>query len=310
MPEGIHEAAPIASALVIGIGGSGVQTLARLRSAVRDHQPSGQVAMDNVKFLAIDSGGAERSDPGASTGHRSEQGRVLQHRTRRDERQQVRQDRLAQRRDPARVLGCRPATQRVAHPGNEAQPPAWQPRLPHPVESVQDAIRTSLNQVLSLAPEQMGWRQRRRAVAAAGLHRRLVRRGTGSSGFLHVLHAVHRAAGEAGVSAQVYPVLFLPDVFAHARDDTANPAATTRGHWANAYAFFAELDHVLTEPQAFDDLLCPAHALPTNVETVDVVKAAFLIDGRLTDGGQFDGRTPSTLPRPGSTRCWSRRTGR
>jgi hypothetical protein len=157
-------------------------------------------------------------------------------------------------------------------------------------QQVEGAVRTALNQVLAINPDQ--WRSgsdggRAKVpvfivASCAG--------GTGSSGFLHVLHAVHRATIAAGVTAEVYPVIFLPDVFARARQRGLDPASETRGHWANAYAFLAELDLVLSEPLAFDDLLCPPHQSPTNVETIDVVKSAFLIDGRLTDGGQFDER--------------------
>lgn len=289
MPEGIHEAAPIASALVIGIGGSGVQTLARLRSAVRDRNRPGQVAMDNVKFLAIDS--VEQNDQIPALPPGTGLSKDEFYNIARDAMNANRYVKTAWRNDAilreSWDVDYRPPNESLTQ-GMKRSRPLGNLVFRTQSSRVQDAIRTSLNQVLSLAPEQMaggsdGGRSQLPVFIVASSAG-----GTGSSGFLHVLHAVHRAAGEAGVSAQVYPVLFLPDVFAHARDDTANPAATTRGHWANAYAFFAELDHVLTEPQAFDDLLCPAHALPTNVETVDVVKAAFLIDGRLTDGGQFD----------------------
>ena len=54
MTQTANTAPPISSALVIGIGGSGVHTLARLRSAVRDKSRPGVVALDNVEFLAID----------------------------------------------------------------------------------------------------------------------------------------------------------------------------------------------------------------------------------------------------------------
>lgn len=41
MTEPNDQAPPIASALVIGVGGSGVHTLARLRAAVRDSSRPG-----------------------------------------------------------------------------------------------------------------------------------------------------------------------------------------------------------------------------------------------------------------------------
>lgn len=44
---------PISAAVVIGIGGSGIQTITRLRSAARADRPD-QAAIDSLKFVGID----------------------------------------------------------------------------------------------------------------------------------------------------------------------------------------------------------------------------------------------------------------
>ncbi len=44
---------PVSTAVVIGIGGSGIQTISRVRAALRAQRPD-QAAIDSIKFLGID----------------------------------------------------------------------------------------------------------------------------------------------------------------------------------------------------------------------------------------------------------------
>ena len=156
MPEGIHEAAPIASALVIGIGGSGVQTLARLRSAVRDRNRPGQVAMDNVKFLAIDS--VEQNDQIPALPPGTGLSKDEFYNIARDAMNANRYVKTAWRNDAilreSWDVDYRPPNESLTQ-GMKRSRPLGNLVFRTQSSRVQDAIRTSLNQVLSLAPEQM-----------------------------------------------------------------------------------------------------------------------------------------------------------
>lgn len=289
MSEPNDQAPPIASALVIGVGGSGVHTLGRLRAAVRDASRPGVVAVDNVKFLAIDAVEQNAQLPALPPGAGLAAEEFLNiASTPINAYEYVRRawqhdDTLRSSWDSDYI----PPNQALTD-GMKRSRPLGNLVFRVQADKVVASLRRLLDEVVALNPDQYrrgSDSSRARvpvfiAASSAG--------GTGSSGFLHVLHAIHRAAVAAGVDLAVYPVIFLPDVFASARVGSLDPQMEERAHWSNAYAFFSELDYVISEPRAFDTLLCPSDEMPTEVQAIDVVETVFLIDGKLTDGSQIE----------------------
>ncbi len=289
MTEPNDQAPPIASALVIGVGGSGVHTLARLRAAVRDSSRPGVVAVDNVKFLAIDAVEQNSQLPALPPGAGLEADEFLNiaaspiNAYEYVRRAWQHDDTLRSSWDSDYI----PPNQALTD-GMKRSRPLGNLVFRVQSEKVTASLRRLLDEVVALNPDQYrrgSDSSRARvpvfiAASSAG--------GTGSSGFLHVLHAIHRAASAAGVDLAVYPIVFLPDVFASARAGSLDPQMEERAHWSNAYAFFSELDYVISEQRAFDTLLCPSSEMSANVQAIDVVESIFLIDGKLTDGSQIE----------------------
>lgn len=288
MTNEIRQAPPIASAVVIGLGGSGVHTLARLRAIVRDTSRTDRVAVDNVRFLAIDAVGQNSQLPALPKGTGLSPDEFLN-------------------------IASTPLNAfeyvRQASQHDEALSASWDTSYNAPNQPLTDgmkrsralgnlafrvqagellaAVRGTLDAVVALNPGQYRHGSESSKARIPVFIASSCVGGTGSSGFLHVLHAVHRAAKACGVDVAVYPVIFLPDVFMGVRASSLDSRMEERAHQSNAYAFFAEFDYVISEPRAFDELLCPTDAMTTGVRALDVVERAFLIDGRLTDGSQI-----------------------
>ena len=53
---------PVAAAVVIGLGGSGIQTITRLRNAVRSNRPE-EAAIDAIQFVGIDAVDEDQQNP-------------------------------------------------------------------------------------------------------------------------------------------------------------------------------------------------------------------------------------------------------
>jgi hypothetical protein len=299
MSEGNHLTPPIASALVIGVGGSGIHTLSRLRAAVRDSSRPGVVAIDNVKFFGIDAveqnaqlpplppgtglGPDEFFDIAASPINAFEYVReAWQH-----------DEALRNSWDSNYVAPNQPLTD-----GMKRSRPLGNLVFRVQGDKVGSALRRCIDSVVALNPDKYTQGSQSSVARIPVFIVASCAGGTGSSGFLHVLHGVHRAASAAGVSLAVYPVIFLPDVFASARVNSLNPEMEARAHWSNAYAFLSELDYVISEDGAFDELVGPGDGA-TTVRAIDVVQNIFLIDGKMTDGSQIGQRDAYDLAAAG-----------
>lgn len=293
MPEGIaQQAAPtMSTALVIGIGGSGVQTLGRLRRALRDTSRPDTTRIDNVHLLAIDAVGQDRQFPPLPPDAH-----------------------LAQE-EYYSIIGD-PAPNAYTYvqsrlPHDPVLRQSWDGDYIAPNEPLTDGLKRSRplgdlafevnraelqGQIESLFSRALRLDDRRMMYENATQARLPVfiaastAGGTGSSGFLHVLHAVHRISAARAIALQVYPVLFLPRVFYDAVGLGSSPSAIREGHKANAYAFFAELEAAVTVEGFLDDQL--ARGYEQRVDSArtaqDLLATAFLINGQLSDGYVLD----------------------
>jgi len=238
------EQRPISAAVVIGVGGSGIQTIARLRSALRAGRVD-QRAVDAVSFLGIDSVSQERMMPPLPANVELAAGEYLN------------------------ILGNAPVNGRQfveqQLQGNAFLQQWWDPAYEAPDETldrglkrermlgrlaftlvreelvtkIQDAIR----QAIKLDPAGGGAGNLAASIpvyivaSSAG--------GTGSAGFLEVVLAAWRAAREIGenFAPVIRGFVFLPTVFRGAVAADVNSEEVGIAHDANAFAFFREVDH-------------------------------------------------------------------
>lgn len=277
----------MSTAIVIGIGGSGVQTLGRLRRAVRDATRPDNVLVDNVHLLAMDAVDQSRQNPPLPA-----------------------ECYLAED-EYFNIVGDNPinAYEYVsqAFAFDAALQQSWDPDYTPPNEPLTDGLKRSrglgdlafeLNRARVESQIELVFSRAlaggdQRAIYQQAAQARLpviiaasACGGTGASGFLHVLHTVHRIALRRGVRLQVYPVVYLPRVFYDAVGKGLDATTIRQAHKSNAYAFLGELELMLTDPTALDRHFARRadEKILTRITPQDVVATVFLVDGQLSDG--------------------------
>lgn len=109
--------------------------------------------------------------------------------------------------------------------------------------------------------------------------------GTGSSGLLEVIHKVWEAARGMGLPPDIRLFLFMPGVFESEARNSPNPEAQIANMRANAYGFLRELDHFITHSDRLPDEVCaPSPTGKTEIEPGALVDQVFLIDRQLSNG--------------------------
>ena len=277
----------MSTALVIGIGGSGVQTLGRLRRAIRDRDRPDSTMVDNIHLLAMDAVSQQRQMPPLA------------------------QECFLADDEFFKIVGDQPINAyeyvRDAMNHDRVLRESWDADYVAPNEPLTDGLKRSRglgdlafeinrerieSQISTLFRKSLV-NDDQRAIYGQNATARLpvvivasACGGTGASGLLHVLHAVHRVAHQRNVRLQVYPVVYLPDVFADSISLGQNPAAIRLAHKSNAYAFLSELELVITKEGCFDELLArgPDERTSGWMTSQDIVSKVYLIDGKLSDG--------------------------
>ncbi len=272
-----------ANTVVIGVGGSGVQVVSRLRAAVRDRARPSQSRLDGVAFLGIDALEMTSQYPALPKGVGLADDEFIN------------------------VAGqvFNPAEYVRAQLQSNGEVSKWfDPTYEVPNEPIVHALARS--RMLGHLAFDFARHNIERAVKQAIDRARHVRPmdqgagggvlnldvfivascvgGTGSSGFLPVLAAVHKMSKDVGPGVKVWPVIMLPGVFGETRATSSDPAELERAHEANAYAFFRELDHVISVPGALDRYFTPDGELPIAVDANGIAKCVFVVDAQLHDG--------------------------
>lgn len=270
---------PVSAAVVIGLGGTGVQTVARIKSAV-DAGRIDQEAHNAVTFLAIDAVGTDKMNPplpdgvglsgdlmnltgfnaGAYLDGQLPNDRFLQQWWDNDYR--VDRGELIDGLKRERMLGRLCFHQEV-------------PR-----------VRKLIQQKMS---EALGIRADVVAAGRGGADGGEIAvyivcssvGGTGSSGFLEVLGAVHLAAKDLSVTAKIRPFIVLPGAFSSSLKDQQSVLAIESAQRANAYAFFKELDHFIKNKQEFLESLGHKDSIAPGV---DLVHSVYLFDATVGSG--------------------------
>lgn len=276
------EVLPLSSALVIGVGGSGIQTLARLRRAVRDDSRPSISAVDNIKLLGIDAVDITGQMPELPIGTTLGTDEYLNVcRDAFNPRSYVRQ-RLASDAwlnswwDPSYV----PPDENLTK-GLKRSRMLGRLAFHRSAMNVNAAIRDSMSQALEADSQMLG----RARMEAAGQLTVFVLAGTtggtGSSGFAQTLYGVHLAAKSLNVKVDVWPVLFLPNVVQKVYSSKPH---LERAHLSNAYAFFKELDAFISVDGTLDDLFVAPGDMRLGISAQEIAKGVICIGSQLGDG--------------------------
>ena len=234
---------PISAAVVIGIGGSGIQTITRLRSAVHADRPD-QAAIDSLKFLGVDAVDLTSQQPPLPDGVSLDVGEFFN--VTEDPfqasvyvRGQLSTDTyLQQWWDPDYQPPMGPITEGLKRErmlGRLAFHRVRQDLITKIGHAMSGAI--SISEHLGTGGEAKGLPTIPVYIACSSAG------GTGSSGFLEVVFAVWQAAQSGGYYPEIRAFIYLPSVFRNAVTKLPGGLVAAKAQEANTYAFFREVDH-------------------------------------------------------------------
>ena len=286
---GQRRATPLSAAVVIGLGGSGIQTVARVRSAVRADRPD-QAAADSIRFLGIDAVDVSKQNPPLPPGVQLSSDEFL--------------NLTEVPFDPAAFVRSQ-----LQH---NASLKAWFDPTYFPPSGAQvegmkrermlgrlvffrefDRLTAAISRAIDRAAD-IGHMREQGQIDSAGLPQLPVHivasscGGTGSSGLLETVLAVKRAARARGVGAKITVYAYLPGVFQSAVQRTPNGALAAEAQRSNAFAFFRELDHFLVHGENFGremglDLLAGG----PEIDSRGLVHQIYLLDGFMQGIGVY-----------------------
>lgn len=280
----------LATGVVIGIGGSGVQTIARVRSWMRSNRPDA-VAVPSVSFLGIDAVPLAKQRPPLPRGVSLSEQREFLNITKKPF-------------NPAGMINGQLASSTDLQSW-------WDTRYKPPMTNVTDGLKRSrmlgrlafYRAAHDIAPAiEQAMRESIR-IQRAHVERGLLPAeganllkvslvasscgGTGSSGFLEVLHKIWVAATALNIDPEVRAFVYLPGVFQGEAQVKPGGTLAVKAQRANAYAFFRELDHFITHSDQLNDLVArpTAATLHQNIAPGQLVKQVFAIDSMVEQGG-------------------------
>lgn len=277
---------PLSQAVVIGIGGSGIQTVSRIRSAILANRPDA-VAHSAVAFLGVDAVNLTAQVPPLPANVALDPSDFY--------------NLTSKEFNPAayiRLVGGNSPTLAAWYDFDHSVPD--QPlvhglaqsrmlgRLAFYRESqtLASRIEEAFSRTLAISRDLMEKGVIAAANAGASVPVYIVSSscgGTGSSGLLEVIHKTWVAARRSNLTPEIRLFTYLPGVFSSAiQSMSANPTLETNNLNANAYAFFRELDHYLSHSDEVDSAVCnPGATQATNIPAGQLVKQVFAIDSKL-----------------------------
>lgn len=276
------EQKPISAAVVIGVGGSGIHTITRLRAAVRAERPD-QTAIDSMTFLGIDAVELSAQQGGLPVGVGLDPGEFFN--VTADPfvpsayiRGQLPSDGyLKQWWDPDYQVPTGPVTQGLKRERMLGRLAFYRVR-PGLVARIGGAMSRAVS-----VSEHFGVGGRPDGLPVVPVY--IVcsaSGGTGSSGLLEVVFAVWRAARSSGYEPEIRTFVYLPSVFRDVVTKTPGGLVAAKAQEANSYAFFREMDHFCR----FSSRLAPYFGLPVEAGGPEIpdghlLKQVYLIDNRL-----------------------------
>lgn len=291
------EERPLSIGLVIGIGGSGIQTISRIRAAIMGDRPDA-AATPSIQFLGIDAVDLGKQipplPPGVGLG-----GREFVNLTTRpfdayeyvkqvsgadtdlgkwwDSSYQVPVGPLVDGLKQARMLG------RLAFYRESG--------------SLTSRIAAAAREAVALRREHMeGGTAATDAVAVLKVF--VVASscgGTGSAGTLEVLHKIWAALKPSGITPEIRLFTYLPGIFETAVSATSTAAVMeVANQKANAYAYLRELDHFVTHSDELHAKVAQPSATPfVDIPAGQLVKQVYMLDATIEGAGRLSEVTDS-----------------
>lgn len=282
--EDVDDAKELATAVVIGLGGSGIQTISRVKAAMTGNRPDAD-ALDSVKFLGIDAvepeGQFPQLPPGVGlmdseyvniTRDPFDPWEYIQYQLASnsdlqrwwDERYEPEMGQLVDGLKRSRMLG-RLAFYAATGP-------------------ISDAITHVMTDAVRLLPDFLpqgvvggGGRLKVHVVASSC-------GGTGSSGLLEVVYRIWAAARDLNLTPEIRVYVYLPGAFELGVSKGQAPGMELMAHKANAFAFFRELDHFVSHGDELEDAIVgpEAREIGVNIPRNGLLKQVFPVDGAVS----------------------------
>lgn len=280
---------PLAQGVVIGVGGSGIQTISRVKSAIEAARPEA-AARSALSFLGVDAVLPERQHPPLppGIGLRKEEYFNLTS-TPFDAAALVRNESNANSPlnewwDFAQSVPSGPLTDGLKQNrplGRLAFYRAGSDLVQRVTQAMVQSARVDRDVISSGVSVGGSAGVRPKVYIAASMCG-----GTGSAGLLDVVHKVWVAASRMGLSPEIQLFLFLPGIFeGEIIRSSMDSTAEIDNLRANAYAFLTELDHFITHSDQLDGSVArPDRSETTLIPPGELVKQVFLIDRQLTSG--------------------------
>ncbi len=279
---------PISAAVVIGIGGSGIQTISRVRAALRGQRPD-QAAIDSIKFLGIDAVDLGDQNPplpqgvGLGVGEFFNLVEVPFDANRYLQGQLPHNQFLNEWWDPAYRVPMGPITEglkrermlgRLAfHRGSD--------ELVRRIEtSITEAVK--IDGALGSGGESPGVPTIPVYIVNSSTG------GTGSSGFLTVVLAAWAAARGRGYYPEIRAFTYLPSTFRAAINRTVGSGDLAVAHDSNAYAYFREVDHFTRHGSTLGTYLGrSAESGGPDIPDRDLLKQIYLVGSTMRGIGEL-----------------------
>lgn len=279
--RGVGSVGPISSAVVIGLGGTGIQITSRLQGAIDADRPE-QHGIDSIRIIGIDAVSEEKQSEKLPPGAQLRLGSMV----------------VVNDFNAKSILNF----QRGQDPALDDW---WDDDYKVPAGNLVDGLRrermlgrlcfySNRGMIRDRIREQMVLARDLRGehVGAGEVHDGeeidvylvcSAAGGTGSSGMLDTLLAIHSAANSLGLQPKVRLLVVLPGAFAAQVAEGNMAGQVLQAQRANGYAFFKELDHFLRPTSNLSSALNWEVPIPTGVP----VHQVFLLDAKIGGAGNI-----------------------
>lgn len=283
------EIGTLSTGVIIGLGGSGIQTISRLRSRVQSVRPDA-IATASLAFLGIDSVTTERQVPPLPPGVGLEPSEYVNLTENTFDahsfiRHNTHDATLSSWWDDFRTVPHGPQTD-----GMKQDRMLGRLAFYRDGSTLSSRIVSAVSKALTLNRHKMqqGFGG---AGAPAGTARFYIVNsscgGTGSSGLLEVLYAIWSACRSNAMTPAITMFTYTPGVFEPEISRTSQSAADELSNLrANAYAYFREFDHFVERTGELSTAIGHAHNLADpELADGDLVRQVFLIDSLVPGAG-------------------------
>lgn len=282
----------VAPTLVVGLGGTGVEVVGRLKRRLRTHYRSHEKPADMIKFLLFDTVAiTKQHDPDASQIFSESDEEYVNLSTNFNAYAYLQQN-YAKDKDLREWWDNRySVSPQYQEWGAKRVRQLGRLFLHHKHLQVESIIQKKVSDTCTLYEELV----RGQNLADVGSNFRIYIitsscGGTGSGIFLDVLYKIWRAVLAQGRIPEIRAFMFLPGVFE--QEVRKSSLELVQAHRANAYAFLKELDYFLSPQSDISRFILDANTRdPSQVVAIppgSLIKYSYLIDRQLGNLGNLD----------------------